>query len=273
MVFIICVLIGVMTAFLGSLMGLGGGIILIPSLLFLSSFMDSFAWATPQTIVGISLVTMIFTALSSTIAYHKIRRLDYKTGLLFLSGSIPGSVLGSWLNQFFNADNFLLYFGLVMIVMSFLFFVKLKPKGSQSVDGKGRVKREFYVNGVTHIYSVSIWLAFFISLFVGTLSGLFGIGGGAIMVPAMILLFGIPIHIATGISMFMILFVSIIGASTHIALGHIAWEYVFFFIPGAWLGAKLGVIVNQKLTGQALVWIFRILLIFIGLRMIFQGLA
>ncbi|MBY7143996.1 sulfite exporter TauE/SafE family protein [Virgibacillus sp. NKC19-3] len=272
MVFIICILIGVLTAFLGSLMGLGGGMILIPSLLFFSSIMDSFAWATPQTIVGISLVTMIFTGLSSTIAYHKIGRLDYKTGLLFLSGSIPGSILGSWLNQFFNTDNFLLYFGLVMILMSFLFFVKPKPR-EQSVAIKGQMKREFHVNGVTSIYSVSIWLAFFISLFVGTLSGLFGIGGGAIMVPAMILLFGIPIHIATGISMFMILFVSIIGASTHIALGHIAWEYVFLFIPGAWIGAKLGVIVNQKLTGQALVWILRILLIFIGVRMIFQGLG
>lgn len=272
MVFILCIFIGLTTAFIGSLMGLGGGVILIPILLFLSSFMDSFAWVSPQTIVGISLVTMIFTALSSTIAYSKIGRVDYKTGLLFLSGSIPGGVLGSWFNQFIHTDDFLLYFGFVMIMISFLFFVKLKPK-EQPVSGKWQVIRTFRVDGITYHYTVSIWLAFVLSLFVGILSGLFGIGGGAIMVPAMIMLFGFPVHIATATSMFMILFVSVISGGTHIILGHIAWEYVLFFIVGAWIGGKLGVAVNQMLPGKTLEWILRILLIMIGLRMIFQGLA
>ncbi|MEC5424963.1 sulfite exporter TauE/SafE family protein [Virgibacillus sp. C22-A2] len=273
MVFIICILIGLFTAFIGALMGLGGGIILVPILLFLYQFSEAFAWATPQTIVGISLVVMIFTALSSTIAYYKTGRVDYKTGLLFLSGSIPGSMFGSWLNQFINADDFLLYFGMVTIVISMLFFIKRKPPSIEIMGGINKRMRSFHVDGKTYHYTVSIWLAFLLSLFVGTLSGLFGIGGGSIMVPAMILLFGFPAHIATATSMFMILFVSIIGASTHIALGHIAWEYVFFFIPGAWFGGKLGAMVNQRLTGKTLEWILRIMLVFIGMRMIIQGLS
>lgn len=272
MVFIICVLIGVITAFIGGLMGLGGGIILIPSLLFLSQISEMFSWATPQTIVGISLVTMVFTALSSTMAYYKTGRVDYKTALLFLSGSIPGSVLGSWLNKYIQADDFLLYFGFVMIIISMLFFIKRKEP-AKAMQGKNKSMRTFYVDGKTYHYTVSIWLAFFLSLLVGMLSGLFGIGGGSIMVPAMILLFGFPAHIATATSMFMIFFVSIIGAGTHIALGHIAWEYVFFFIPGAWIGGKLGAMVNQRVTGKTLEWLLRIIIIIIGIRMIFQGLA
>jgi hypothetical protein len=270
LVFLICLLIGLVTAFMGSLMGLGGGLILVPALLLLHEFFAAFAWATPQTIVGISLVVMIFTALSSTISYTKAKRVDMKTGLLFLTGSIPGSMFGAWLNQFFDTDAFLLYFGIVTIFISLLFFLNPERK-KVTPDQKG--VRSFEIGGKTYYYRVSISIAFLVSLVVGMVSGLFGIGGGSIMVPVMILLFGFPIHIATATSMFMIFFVSIIGASTHIALGHIAWEYVFLFIPGAWIGGKLGAYVNQRLTGNILEWILRILLIIIGVRMIFQGMS
>ena len=253
-------------------MGLGGGIILIPSLLFISSYSEAFAWATPQTIVGISLITMIFTALSSTIAYYKKGRVDYKTGLLFLSGSIPGGMLGSWLSQFIESDDFSFYFGFLTIIISMLFFIKRKPP-VKKVKDKSKFRRTFDLEGETYHYTVSIWAAFALSLGVGTLSGLFGIGGGSIMVPAMILLFRFPPHIATATSMFMILFTSIIGASTHIVLGHIAWEYVLAFIPGAWFGGKLGARVNQMLPGKMIEWILRFLLILIGIRMIIQGLS
>ncbi|WP_461177177.1 sulfite exporter TauE/SafE family protein [Virgibacillus ainsalahensis] len=264
--------IGLLTAFTGSLVGLGGGIVLVPSLLILNQYVEAFAWATPQVIVGISLTAMVFTALSSTVAYHSKGRIDYKIGTLFLSGSIPGGIFGAWLNQFVDTDNFLVYFGCVMILISLLFFIKRKTPVKLD-SGTDKTMWTFHLEGKTNHYIFSIWPAFFISLIVGTLSGLFGIGGGSIMVPAMILLFGFPVHIATATSMFMILIVSIVGASTHITLGHIPWEYVFYFIPGAWVGGKLGALVNQKLNGKILEWILRILLIFIGIRMIFQGLS
>lgn len=271
LVFIICILIGLLTAFIGSLMGLGGGIILVPTLLFIASISDAFAWATPQTIVGVSLIVMIFTGLSSTLAYLKVKRVDYKTGLLFLIGSIPGGVIGSWLNQYVDGDAFQLYFGIVMILISLLLFIKKKDPEKAELTGNN--VRTFELNGVTYRYKVKKSLAIILALTVGILSGLFGIGGGSIMVPAMILLFGFPVHIAAATSMFMIFFVSIFSSITHIALGHIAWGYVIFFIPGAWIGGKLGAKVNQKLSGNALGWILRVLLIFIGIRMIIQGLG
>lgn len=271
MVFILCLAIGIITALVGALMGLGGGLILIPSLLGLHQFVDAFAWATPQAVVGISLVAMVFTALSSTMAYVKTKRIDYKAGLWLISGSIPGSVFGSWLNKFMDTEPFLFYFGIVMIAVSMLFFMKRKI--TSQVEPQNESLRSFYIDGKTYYYHFSAWIAFTLSLVVGILSGLFGIGGGSIMVPAMILLFGIPAHVATATSMFMILFISLIGASTHITLGHLEWQYALFFIPGAWIGGKLGAMINQRLTGKALEWILRILLIIIGIRMIFQGLS
>lgn len=268
LVYIICVLIGAVTAFVGSLIGLGGGVILIPSLLFLYHYTDMFAWATPQTIVGISLMVMVVTALSSSMAYLKKGRIDYKTGLLFLVGSIPGGIIGSWLNQYISADHFSLYFGLLMVALSLLFLIKRKPKSSQ-----GKHTRTFRIGDQTYHYSVSFWAAFVLSLIVGALSGMFGIGGGSIMVPAMILLFGIPAHIATATSMFMIFFISLITVSSHIYLGHMNWQFVFFFIPGAWVGGMIGAKTNQLLKGNTLEWILRILLVIIGVRLIIEGLT
>ncbi|MFD2629012.1 sulfite exporter TauE/SafE family protein [Oceanobacillus kapialis] len=270
MVFLICIIIGVLTAFVGALMGLGGGIVLIPSLLFLAQISDAFTWVTPQTVVGISLIAMVFTGLSSTIAYLKSGRVDYRTGLWFVLGSVPGGMIGSWLNQFVEIESFQLYFGLLIIIVSLLFFLKRKTVKSNLTPKKR--SRQFELEGEVYTYYVPLGVAFFVSLAVGTLSGLFGIGGGSIMVPAMILLFGMPAHVATATSMFMIFFVSIFGAVSHISLGHIVWEYALFFIPGAWIGGKLGAKVNQRLTGKTLEWILRIVLVLIGIRMIYQGL-
>jgi|SRR5690625_136206 len=270
LIFIICLTIGLITAFAGSLLGLGGGVILIPTLLFLHQYSASFAWATPQTIVSISLIVMIFTALSSTISYAKKNRVDFRTGILFLLGSIPGGILGSWLNQFVDVDRFSLYFGILIIFLSMLMFIKREPVEHQVTPQNARGLRTFVVNGETYYYTVSVWLSSFISLIVGMLSGMFGIGGGAMFVPTMILLFRIPPHIATATSMFLILITSLISSVTHIILGHMTWTYVLFFIPGAWVGGIIGAKVNQLLKSRILEWLLRFVLIVIGLRLMFS---
>lgn len=272
MIFIICILISIATAFIGSLVGLGGGAILIPALLFLNQFLPGFAWATPQAIVGVSLIAMVFTALSSTMAYYKAGRVDYRTGLIFLIGSIPGSIIGSWFNSLIQTDSFTLYFGILMIFISALLFIKRKPV-QKTFDPADKSVRTFSIDGVVLHYKINIYAVIVISLIVGMLSGLFGIGGGSIMVPAMILLFSFPPHIATATSMFMILFVSLIGASSHIVLGHIEWHYALAFIPGAWIGGRLGAITNQRLNGETIKWVLRIMIVIIGIRLMFDGLS
>lgn len=269
MVYIICIVVGIITAITGGLLGIGGGIILIPTMLFLNSQFESFAWATPQVIVGISLVTMVFTALSSSLSHHKKGRIDYKTGLFFIIGSIPGSVLGSSLNHFMDSDQFSLYLGFLMLFLFGFFFVNKKDPANQAKASKTRNQRTFMVDGETYNYSVPIWLAFLLAFGVSTLSGLFGIGGGSIMVPSMILLFSMPVHIAISTSMFTILFISLFGASTHLFYGHILWEYAIFFIPGAWIGGTIGAKVNQLLKGKVLEWLLRALLLVLGIQLIF----
>ncbi|MFD1020486.1 sulfite exporter TauE/SafE family protein [Thalassobacillus hwangdonensis] len=272
MVIIVSFIIGLITAIAGSIAGLGGGVILVPVVLFLHEVWDAFAWATPQKVVGISLVVMIFTGLSSMLSYMKSKRIDFKSGSIFIGGSIPGGIFGSYLNQFFSTDHFSLFFGIVMLLVFSVFFIRTKDNRALLKSENG-LARTAEIDGKMFHYRISIVTGLLLSFVVGMLSGLFGIGGGSLMVPAMILLFGFPAHIATATSMFMIFFASISSSATHILLGHVDWIYTLAFIPGAYIGGTLGAKINQKLKGNAVEWVLRGLLLLIAIRMIWQGIV
>ncbi|GEL77868.1 UPF0721 transmembrane protein [Tenuibacillus multivorans] len=272
MILLLMLIIGLTSAFVGSLVGLGGGLIFVPALLFLAEYFEAFDWVNPQNVVAMSLLIMIFTGLSSTLTYLKNNRVDIYSGLIFLIGSIPGALVGVWLNRYVEIESFELYFGILVLFLASLFFVKdylLKyARNQQGKDKKFYIHRSFELNGDTISYSFSIIVGIFIAFFVGLISGLFGIGGGSLMVTSMILFFSFPAHIAAPTSMFMIFVSSIVSSSAHIIAGHLVWSYALLAVPGAWLGGVLGAKLNQRLNGQVVEWILRILMIIIGLRLI-----
>lgn len=267
MVFIICLIVALITAFAGSLLGLGGGVLFVPIMLLFAKSLDGFEWATPQAIVGISLIAMIFTTMSSTYANWRKGLVDFRLGLYLVSGSVPGGVMGSWLNRYVQVESFPLYFGSLLIFISMLFLLKPKSQAEGLEHRKGSL-RIFLMNGVAYKYKITWIQPFIISFFVGTLSGLFGIGGGSMIVPSLIILFGVPPHIAIATALFMIIFSSGVGSITHIALGHIPWHYVLYVVPGAIVGGWFGAKVNQVMNGSMLIRILQICLLFIGIYLI-----
>ena len=118
---------------------------------------------------------------------------------------------------------------------------------------------------------IQIWFALLLTFFVGFSSGLFGIGGGSILVPAMILLFLFPPHVAVGTSMFMVLLSALVNSVTHISLGNVPWLYTIPVIPAAYIGAKIGARLNQKMKSETLVIALRIVLLLFGIRSIIDG--
>lgn len=263
-------IIGTVSGILGSLVGLGGGIITVPALLFLSAHTSLLSNISPQIAVGTSLFVIIFTGLSSTISYMKRKVVDQKSGLLFFLASAPGGITGAWVNKYLDVQAFATYFGMFMIVVSILLIVRnqLKPIGEIR---ESWYKRTLEYEGKTVIYGYPLSIGFAIAFIVGFTSGLFGIGGGALMVPAMILLFRFPPHTAVATSMFLIFLSSIVTSITHIAFGNVNWLFVIALVPGAWIGAKLGVRLNQILKSATLIHTLRIILMLLGLRLIFQG--
>lgn len=269
MLWILLLVVGVFAGAFGSLLGLGGGVILVPCLLFLSSVFPGSPEITPQQAVGTSLMLIIVSSLSSVVGYGKRKRIDYQSAFLFFLGSAPGAILGAWLTKYFNQNSFNLYFGLFLVLMFFLLLYRNKFR-TRNVQWK--VTRTFIDDqGVTHTYGYSKIPAVIIALVVGTLSSMFGIGGGALLVPFMLVFFGFPPHIAAATSMMNILLSSTVGSVTHVVLGHIVWLMVLATAPGAWIGGKLGVWLSSRLSGKWLEGILRVVLLLFALRMLWQG--
>ncbi|MCD8509503.1 MAG: sulfite exporter TauE/SafE family protein [Bacillus sp. (in: Bacteria)] len=265
-------LLGLVAAIFGSLLGLGGGIIVVPGLLLLSSSFPIMHGITPQVAVGTSLLIMIFTSLSSTLAYLKQKTVDYKSAFLFFVGSGPGAIFGVWLNKDINVDSFLILFGIFIIIVSFILMVRNRIKPLKRRPNG--IKRS-YVNslGIHVEYGYDPITALLISFVVGMCSGLFGIGGGSLMVPAMILLFGFPAHMAIATSMLLIFLSAMVSSLSHIMLGNIHWLYALVLVPGAWFGGQIGAAINRRMTSIRLVQLLRVFLIIIGIRLIYQGIT
>ncbi|MFD2705445.1 sulfite exporter TauE/SafE family protein [Salibacterium lacus] len=270
MVWLLLLVTGLAAGVLGSLMGLGGGIIVVPALMVYSGIHEFFSHITPQTAVGTSLLIMIFTGLSSTLAYMKQQKVDYVAGAVFFIGSGPGALTGVWLNKGMETEPFLVWFGIFMILISCILIVRNRLP-AMKVRGKGIRRTYIDADGNEKEYGFQPVTGVLTAFIVGMCSGLFGIGGGSLMVPVMILLFSFPPHTAVATSMFLVLLSALTSSVSHITLGNVEWLYVLALIPGAWVGAKLGAFVNQRLKSNTLVLILRIFLVVIGIRLIWQG--
>ena len=271
MEFVLLFVIAICAGIVGALVGLGGGVVLVPATLFVGSSLGYMPDITPQNVVGLSVVMMIFTGLASTISYMKSGTVDFKSGLIFFLGSIPGTIVGALINKNMDLPSFNLSFGILMIVLAIILLVRDYLKPVQWFVKHG-AKRTFVDDqGKNHVYGYPIWFAVILTFFIGMLSGLFGIGGGSMIVPAMIVLFLFPPHVAIATSMFLVFLTSLVNSASHIYLGHVPWLYTIPVIPGAYIGAKLGAMVGKRLNSHALVLALRVTLIVAGIRSISEG--
>lgn len=273
MVYILLAVIGVCSGIIGALVGLGGGAILVPATLYIGTTLGMIPDLTPQKVVGLSVIMMIATGLASTLSYMKSKLVDYKSGLIFFIGSTPGTILGAYINKGIDLPSFNLYFGILLIILAIILLIRdyLKPidwfvnRGMKQTFSDLKDDKEY-------VYGYPIWFAILLTFLIGMASGLFGIGGGSMIVPAMIILFAFPPHVAVATSMFMVFLSSIINSASHIYLGHVPWLYTLPVVPGAYIGAKLGAAVNKKINSNTLVFALRIILLLLGIRSIYEGL-
>ena len=124
MEWIILAVSGLFSGIVGALVGLGGGVILVPAILFFGATLSLIPNITPQSVVGLSVVMMIFTGLSSTLSYMKTKTVDFKSGFIFFIGSIPGTILGAFVNKGLDLPSFNLYFGILLVILSTLLLVR-----------------------------------------------------------------------------------------------------------------------------------------------------
>ncbi len=270
---ILLILIGGLSAILGSIVGIGGGIIVVPTLVYLGVNHHFLHVITTQIAIGTSSVILIVTGLSSSLGYLKTKQVDIKNGSIFLFGLLPGSFIGSFLSRYLTLDSFNLYFGIFMIGVSILLMIRHKIKPFKIFDKPQYERAYIDAEGKTYHYSVPPFFAFCTTLFIGVLTGLFGIGGGALMTPFMLIVFRFPPHVAVGTSMMMIFFSSVMSSIGHIVQGHVAWGYSIVLIISSVIGAQIGVRVNRSIKSDTVVMLLRTVMLLIGAYLIIKSIV
>ncbi|MDU0451019.1 sulfite exporter TauE/SafE family protein [Staphylococcus chromogenes] len=267
---VLLIIIGLVSAIIGSLVGIGGGIIIVPTLIYFGMTQGLLHGITPQTAIGTSSIILIATGLSSTIGYLKVKQVDVKNGIIFLVGILPGAFIGAYLSRFLTIDSFNLYFGIFLIFVAMLLMIRHKIPPIKAFQKPKYMKTFIDSHGKRYEYGVVPYIAVIASFIIGLTSGLFGIGGGALMTPLMLLVFRFPPHVAVGTSMMMIFFSSLAGSIGHILLDHVIWGYSIILIISSYIGAQIGVKVNKTIQSDLIVLILRIVMLVLGVYLILQ---
>jgi uncharacterized membrane protein YfcA len=251
-----------------SMVGLGGGIIIVPALIMLFQIPAKNA-------VAISLVAILGTTVSSTIGYIKHQQIDYKLGLLYDILDVPGIILGAYITTFLPENILAGVCGaFILFITIILLRSKRKPKcACEQIPGESGT-REWIRNGIDHkgravTYAISNPFLALTSSFVGGLiTGLAGLGGGITDVSSMILL-GIPTHIAVATSEFAMAITNGVGVVTHGLLNNLLLEYAIPLTIGTVIGAQIGCVLAKRVKGKTIRKLIAVIAIVSALRLIY----
>ena len=269
--------LGVLIGAFGTLIGAGGGFILVPILLLV------YPNEKTELITAISLAVVFFNALSGSFAYARMKRVDYKSGIIFAIATIPGAILGALSTAYVPRRAFDLIFGVLMVVAAVVLWLSAKEEHSTSPTPKispvsekatTRLTERHLVDaeGVHYHYVFDLRIGVILSIFVGYLSSLLGVGGGFIHVPALSRLLNFPVHIATATSHFVLAIMALTGTLVHVAQGVFAHglRRTAILAVGVLIGAQAGAWLSNRTGGKTIIRGLAVALAFVGIRLIFS---
>ena len=217
--------LGFAAGILGSMIGLGGGLVVVPVLTFFGF--------SPALAASNSLFAAFSNAVASTISYAKQKRIEYSLGLKLGLLSIPGTILGALISDQITPSLFKILFGILLVASTVYIYSKRKMEPK--------------------VYNTSkqvMVLAVAASFFAGIISSLFGIGGGIVFVPLMVIAIGLSMRLAAPTSQLILLFASASGMIVHSLLGHPDFYQALLLAVGAFggglVGSRLSVEIEEK---------------------------
>lgn len=262
---------------IGTLIGAGGGFLLVPVLTLL--YPDD----RPETLTSISLAVVFANSCVGTVAYARLKRIAYRPGLVFAAAGIPGSIVGAILATHMTRGPFELVLGATMLIGAFLLLIRPKAptlpvKGmidNAAHDGSDNPSLpDLSAAKSTPQLNRRDWTIGTIgSTGVGVLSSLLGIGGGVIHVPLLTLRLRFPVHTATATSHFVLAMTSSVGLAVHIGTGSFSSgvHRAIAISIGAMVGAPIGARLSTRMRGNAILRGLSLALAAVGLRMVWTG--
>ena len=268
--------LGILIGAFGTVIGAGGGFILVPILLLLYPDENT------ELITSISLAVVFFNALSGTWAYRRMGRIDYKSGIIFAAATIPGAILGAISTAYLPRHAFDIFFGIIMIAAAVFLWLSAKDdhsagrlqqtQGHENKSTTRLIVRDFIdADGTRYHYAYNPVIGVVLSVFVGFISSLSGVGGGFIHVPALTRLLNFPVHVATATSHFILTVMALTGTLVHVASGVFAHgvRRTAILSVGVVIGAQAGAHMSNRVGGRAIIRGLAMALVFVGLRLLF----
>ncbi|HEX8270440.1 MAG TPA: sulfite exporter TauE/SafE family protein [Flavobacterium sp.] len=268
--FYVLILIGLLIGTIGTLIGAGGGFILVPLLIIFHPELS------PESITAISMAVVACNSVSGSAAYVAAKRIDYKAGIIFALFTIPGSILGVMTTDVIPRQTFDVIFGIILLALAIFLFARggkknTVPKEIQTKKG-WTVKHLVDKQGNEYNYAYDVRKGSILSLFVGYFSPIFGIGGGIIHVPAMTEWLRFPVHIATATSQFILAVMATVSVGVHFYNGTYDDSkltiMIFALAIGVIPGAQIGAYFSRKIKGRMIVQILAVALGIIGIRIL-----
>ena len=246
--------------FLSGMFGVGGGFLMTPLLIFLG--------VPPAIAVSTEANQIVASSVSGVIAHWRRGNVDFKMGGILLAGGVVGSSLGvllfSILRDIGQIDlviklSYVVFLGLIggmMLLESIRAILRTRQAGAR----RGKLHQHNWLHGLpfkmrfrkSKLY-ISALLPFFLAAMVGVLSAIMGVGGGFILVPAMIYLLGMPTYVVIGTSLFQIIFVTAnITVLKAVQTQTVDFVLAGLLLFGAVIGAQIGARFGTRLKGEQL---------------------
>lgn len=257
----------------GTLIGIGGGPLIVPFLILCYNF-------APAEIVATSLCVVFFNVFSGTISYGFQKRIDIISGTKFGIATIPGALIGVLITPHFSLRFLEVLIALLLLMLAgyiyatiisspylkdsvaneaFLLFHSKKLIQRMVVDAKGN----------KYVYSFNEKVGIILSAIIGFIAPLVGVGGGVFHVPAMINILNFPIHIATATAHYQLLIGVVFALIGYISGGYVQFEIAIPLAMGTLFGAVVGAKLSQTLSANKITGFLAIALILLSLRLLF----
>ena len=267
-------LISAAVGFLTGLLGIGGGFLMTPILIFLG--------IPPVYAVANGANNILAASVSGSLAHYFKNHIDVKMGVLILVGGLIGSIIGVEIFIFFlkkgtiNSLISISYFILLSSIGLMMFYESLSEirriRNNKFI--KRRMHQHYWIHNLpfkVRIHASKLYISaigpIFFGIVIGLISSLLGVGGGFILVPILIYIIGMPAKLVPGTSLFAMIFVMIIVTLLHAIANYTIDIYLVFILAlGSVIGAQLGSIISSKLAGEELRGLLSILILTFGFK-------
>lgn len=230
-------------AFLAALFGQGGGVLYTP--------LQVWSGISLNIAAPISLFLILITSISATIVFRQAHKVDWGLALVMEVPTTIGAFFGGILAHYVSGQ----FLGLLLTILLGIsaWFMLFPPQKHRHIDESHHTSRWVWKRsayGETYQLDIRLMIPFMLAI--GILTSMVGIGGGALKVPLMALLFGIPLPVAIGSSAFMVGLTATAGLLGHISMGHFVWESALLLAIPVFIGGQIGSRLSIHLNAQNL---------------------